>query len=94
MKNMPVPKTARSKSVSQSANNSIVKSRRCHTSRMEGVATGPKVRQVRKTLFGRAKSVSIKPELSKKEARLNEDLKTSNRSKYARNWISGPTHEI
>lgn len=61
---------------------------------MTGMKEGPKVREVRKALFGRAKSVSIKPELSRKEAMLNDELKTSNRSKYARNWISGPTHEI
>ena len=61
---------------------------------MRGVTSQGKVNPVRKSLFGRAKSVSIKPELSKREAKLNNELQTSNRSKYARNWIAGPTHEI
>jgi hypothetical protein len=63
--------------------------------RMRGVATGEKLPQGRKRLFkGRHMSVGAAPELTKRERKINDELMVSNRSRYAKNWIGGPTHEV
>ena len=62
---------------------------------MRGVATGEKIGKGRKKMFrGRNMSVGAAPELTKREAKVNDELMVSNRSRYAKNWIGGPTHEV